>query len=312
MKKMFMLISATAIIAAHVNAGVYYSRQAANPAFPGSGTSWNLERDGSGAAGVSSTYGNPSHDIVFQTNLVMYSTVSTGDLNWSANSYTMENGATLRNRSSEYANFNNGNITVTGATVKFLNGSTAGAGNLAGGVIGTAKLLLGSNTLLLDQSSSASSGIFKFGLDVVGNGTIDLNLSNANCTWLLSNLSTNFTGQIRGDKFSGVVQFAEGNGAINADLYVADNDTRTSRLDLTGEFSVRTLRIEGTVITNGVYTYSDLISFGDGVSKNFADNLIENGGKIYVGMEVIPEPATIGLFIMSSVGLIFYRHAKSR
>jgi hypothetical protein len=313
MMKKIIWIGLIMTVAANLQAAVYYSQ---GTRYLTSGANWNTESDGSGSSGFSATYRHPDNDIVMQqpVDFFFFNASAAPYDPFNANSYLVEDGVVFKNRdtgATSYATFNGGDITVaSGGTMTIQNSTTVGAGNSAGGFNGSASLNLASGTtLVLDQSSSQSSGDFEFGLNVVGGGAIDLDYANDACNWYLSALSSDFTGVIRGDTFNGSLRLAAGDGAINADLIISrSNLDKTCTLDMDSSFSVDTLKIDGETVTAGIYTYAELVAFGDtfGGGVDFSDNLIDNGGTVYIG-QVIPEPATLGMITAFGGSILFIR-----
>lgn len=284
----------------------YYSR---GTDFPTSGANWNTARDGSGTNGFSTTYRSASNDLVItglSTGMYFNNTSASYD-SFDGNSYLFENGSVMTNRtntSNSYADWNGGDLTVdTGATFEIRNRYSKNDGILSssdfsGGFRGSANFNLASGSiLLLDQGSSLSHGTFDFGLNIVGDGTIDFDFANANLNWLFTGLTNDFTGVLRGDTFNGAIQIADGTNTLAAIELGRGDGTRDGKIDLAGQFSVGALSIDNISIASGVYTYEDLVDLDAG----FANNLIDNGGTIYIG-QAIPEPSAFAL-IAGGLGL---------
>ena len=297
MKKMLIVATTLAAFAAH--AATYYTT---GSVWPDSGGSWNTAADGTGAAGFSSTYKAPSNDLVVQSAHTLGFTDPT-PLDFGGGSYTLEAGSTMMVRHSATSTFNGGDWTALG-DINFRSDNAAGVGVASGNLIGTAKIQLGANTLSIAHQWGSTSGIVNMGLGVVGNGTIDFLWMNAGNEWNLSNLSSEFTGTILLDSFSGVLSL--GNGAPGASVVLADSNTRTGQLNMDSNYSVGALSIENEAIAAGTYTHAQLLTIGTTAGKDFSDNLIDNGGSI----TVIPEPATMGLFALAGTALFFSRRMK--
>lgn len=311
MKKTTLLTLAAAVsIGAFVQAQTTFYSQGNN--FPTSGANWNTARDGTGTGGNSQTYRFSGNDLVITANSTqMYFNSYNNSTDkipepydtFDGNSYLFENGAIMTNRSNSsnsYATWNGGNLTVdANATFAILNQYNGGAANIAGGFQGTADVILGStSTLQLDTRFSASNGIFDFGLNIVGSGTVDFDFANADATWLFTGLTNDFTGVLQGDTFNGAIQIADGTNTLATLALGRGDGTRDGKIDLAGQFSVGALSIDNISVASGVYTHADLVTLDAG----FANNLIDNGGTIYVG-QAIPEPSTITLLILSFAGL---------
>jgi hypothetical protein len=286
----------------------YYSQTGS--LYPTSGAAWNQERSGADTNlnGYSTTYAYTNNNIVIQDGQTFYYNSATAAYDdWNAYSYTVEGDVTLKQRNNttatNYATFNNGDITVDGGGIlRVLNAHSASTNEIVGGILGSAKLNLASGTILnLDSSSSSSSGGLEFGLDIVGDGTIDFEYANATTWFYLSGLSSNFTGLVRGDRFNGEVRFAAGNGAINADVQIGRSEqNKTCKLNLDTHFSAGTLKIDGVTLNNGIYTYADLVAYGSTNAADFSDNLIDNGGTVYVG-QALPDGPLESPTITSSI-----------
>ena len=260
-------------------AATYYSE--AGTVFASSGGNWNTHPDGSsGSSGYSSTY-KSGHNLVLQSHSSFKMAGSYySDNPWNASSYSL-GGATLFFDSTGSGTFNGGDITVTTNGVLKTSGSAF--------INGSSTLQLGTKTLSFTTSNGSTAGTFEFGLNVSGGGDLDLGTTPSGMIWEFSNLSTLFTGRVLADTFSGIIRFAAGDDARETELVLAADAAKTGRLDVNGLFSLDSLTIEGIVIPAGVYDYADLIAVGTASSKTFSDNLVDNGGTVYVGVLVNAE-----------------------
>lgn len=283
-------ISAFAISASSLSATTYYST--ITEASPTSGSAWNTQADGLGDSATSTSHSSGTNNFVLQTGHTQRMPTNSGDSFWDtdASGVTMQTGSVfIVNRGPGYtANFAGGDIFVEGTATMESKQDAADATSLAFRLAGTSKIQLGSNTLNFDADGT---GIHRFGLNVVGDGTIDFVFSDVTATTVLEDLSSDFTGRILADTMNGVLQFGAGNGAINADVRIGRTaGDRFGKLDIVGAFSVGELRFDNISVANGVYTASDLIA----AYGNAADNILDNGGTVYVG-QTIPEPSTYAM-----------------
>lgn len=292
-------VSAVVVLSPGLTAATFYTTGSSS--FPTTGSAWNTQSDGTGSSGSSGTYNAGTNDLVFQAGDSMFTARNTTAFAYNALSYMLDGGILDNgtNSNNSIGTFSGGDITVTANGGIFRHATNGGIGVPSGGIGGSANLQLGANTVSFGNSSSGNSGIYDFGLNIVGAGTFDFVFTPSGITWYFSNLSSDFTGTLLGDTFSGILRLAPGNGASNTSVIIGDtNPARTGRLDLMGDFSVGSLTLETENIANGIYTYSDLIT----LNPNYADHLIDNGGTVYVGV-AIPEPSTSvaavgGLFIV--------------
>lgn len=264
---------------------------------PTNGASWNLQADGGGANGFSTTYTDATHDIIIQAGDSVTAPHTNVDQTWGANSYTL-NGSLVLGRSfgTNTQTFSNGDITAGAASRIFIQSGTTT-------VTGTADYVLGSNTTDWVHRFGTSSGSVDFGLNTVGDGTFDFGfIASTIGSIKFSNLTSDFTGTILADRTNDVTfQFAAGDGALNANVVISRTaNDRFGKLDLDGDFSLGSLSVDGDVIADGVYTYADLVA----LNGNYADNLIDNGGNLTVG---VPEPSSTALLGLGGLALILRR-----
>ncbi|WOO39614.1 hypothetical protein [Rubellicoccus peritrichatus] len=296
-----------ALMFSSASAQTTFFSQTAGSANPASGASWNTAANGSGSNGNSGTYNAGTNNLVFQTGVSIATSRSTVGFDFNAVSYQLDGGA-LRNLINEIGTFSGGDITVTSNGGTFHQAASVGAGNAGGGVAGPSSLVLGSNTVFLGSASSGASGVYDFGLNVNGDGTLDLGFSNAATSFAFSNLSSDFSGTVLGDTFNGSISFAAGNGALSTNVVIgrALND-RFGKLDLVGDFSVASLSIDGENIATGIYTQSDLVA----INATYADNLIDNGGRVFVATS-IPEPSHVGILLCFTAALVVIARKRVR
>lgn len=271
--------------AGSLSAVTYYSTDADTN--PTSGSTWNTQADGLGTNGFSTTYTNAASDIIIQSGDTVDAPRTVVDLTWAANSYTL-NG-TLRaglNAGTSTQTFNTDiAVAASGAAI------TIGHGDVT--LTGTGNLQLGTGTMVLQHSSSTSAGSMDFGLNIVGSGIIDFGHLDADLGGItFSNLSSDFTGILGANNGNDTqLNFAAGDGALGATLRIGRNDdTKLIKLNLDGNFSFNSLVIDGDTIAAGVYTVTDLVA----LNATYANNLIDNGGTVYVG-QAIPEPSTYAM-----------------
>jgi hypothetical protein len=246
--------------------------------FPSSPKTWTSMPDGKGTPGTSKTYNSGSNELVIPEGSQVYSSRDSEDIHWNAAGYQLD-GGTLLNRG-KFAHFGGGDLTVTDKGFTFAHGGEVARNQLAGGVRGDGKLILGPNTLILKSAFTTASGIFEFGLPVVGDGKIDLQFSNNSTAFFLSELTPEFTGEIDGTRFEGIVELAPGKGASAANVRIGRrNSNKPGRLHLAGEFTVGALELAGNKVPEGSYSFEDLVA----MFPEAAGHLIDGGGTITVG-----------------------------
>lgn len=301
MKKISIVAALVAAFAFSAVAETYYWVNTLNARYPDSGIQFNTAADSTGVFGPSwDTYADPANDIIFQAAGSTDVRLSENSLiEWNANSYTMLDGFEARQEERANSVFNGGDIIAAG-NFQINNGLDGGTRSITG----SAEVQLGSYTMGLGAAFGSAAGTVEFGLNVVGDGIIDLEWQNANVGWTLNQLSSSFTGLIDAGRYDGVLTLT-GNGAVAADVLLANNNTRLGRLTA-NNITVGSLNIEGEVIAPGTYTVAQLVTIGSNAGKDFSDNLIDAGGTI----TVIPEPATMGLFGLAGAALLFARRMK--
>ena len=305
MRKVLIIMLVTAFT---VQAVPYYSTP--GNVYAGSGPAWNSAADGSGNNGSSASY-KAGVELHLQAGSKFISKGSYyASSPWDASAYYWQ-GATLALEGGASVNFTGGDINFTAASTILSGGGTS--------LGGTSTAHLNGNTLTFSQTFSGANGALDFNLNIVGSGSLDLSYSNSALVYNFNALNENFTGNILGDKFHGTVHFKEGDGAINTGLILARDATADGKLDLDGMFSVSSLKIENVVFADGAYNYAELLAVGSANGKNFADNLVNNGGKIFIGQVVsgsisaTPEPASYALLIIGICGLFsFGRHQQQK
>lgn len=255
-------------------ANTYYST--ADSVYAASGSAWNLAADGSGKAGMSKTYTLPANDLIIQEGHKIRTSGRKQDLTWTPQSITL-NG--------EFQSIYPNNSTFN-TDIKVGPNAAWKIGNEVSTVNGSGKLLLGKNKLIMQHVSSGSKGALNFGLNIVSDGgSIKLNyLSDALQYIYFSNLTPEFQGTIDGNNANDcIIRFAKGNGSSGARVIIGrEGNEKKVKLDLNTKFAVARLKIDSQEIPKGAYTYKDLIA----INKDFADNLINNRGKVYVGQKV--------------------------
>lgn len=301
MKTIIKTSLATAVAAASIGnaqAATFYTTNTTQHAT--SGTAWNTQADGLGTDGSSTTYNVPENDLIIQSGHTIRSHANSDNANtiWNSNSIslngTFHTGAKLNTTST----FNT-NITVT-------TGAKWSIATNAAIVNGSGNLVLSDQTLLMQHSSSGSTGSLDFGLNIDGSGTIDLGYASENLGYIaFNNLSSDFTGTIDASKANNMtLKFAAGNGAFSSRLLLGrSGNDKLVKLDLDGNYSIGELKIDNIGIADGTYTYADLVA----LNGTFADNLIDNGGLISVGVAAVPEPSTSALFGLAGLTLLARR-----
>lgn len=283
-----------AIAAPQLSAASYYTTGVSQ--HPTSGSAWNTQADASGLNGSSTTYTNAANDLTVQSIHTLRTHANDDNVTtvWDSNSIvlngTFQSGAKLNTTST----FNTDITITTGA--KWLIASNEATVN------GSGNLILSNQTLIMQNSSSGSTGSLNFGLNITGSGTIDLGHASANLGYIaFNNLSSDFTGTINASKANDMtLKFSSGNGAISTNLLLGrGGNDKLVKLDLNGNYSLGSLKIDNISIADGTYTYADLVA----LNATFADNLIDNGGLLSVGVVAVPEPATSALFGLA--GLTF-------
>ena len=297
MMKKLILMSTILGLAFQVQATTYYNT---GTPWPDSGGSWNTQADGLGSAGFSGTYTSADNDLIVRfisesgdSGLEQMGMSDNGlRLAWGANSLTLHTNINFEIRSvaptAWGADFDNVDIYIEGTNVNITSGVAAACTNDAN-ISGTGRIhVVAGRALTFRHAFSSVLGRVEFNLEFFGDGEINFDFSKAGLTWYMGGVSTNFTGQWDMAKMGGIVQLPAGDGLILADVTLADDSGRTGQIDMNADFAFGTFSIEGVVIPNGSYTKAELVSYCIGFGAAVGDNLIDNGGKIFVGQSSLP------------------------
>ena len=225
---------------------------------------------------MSKTYTAAENDLIIQEGHKIRTSGRKSDLTWAPKSITL-NGEFH----SIYPNNSTFNADITvGPKAAWKIGSEVSTVN------GSGKVLLGKNKLTIQHASSSSKGALNFGLNVVSKGgTIKLAYLSDSLQYIyFSNLTPEFQGTIDANNANDcIIRFAKGNGSSGARVVLGrESNEKKVKLDLNTQFAVARLKIDSQEIPKGAYTYKDLVA----INKDFADNLIDNRGKVYVGQKV--------------------------
>jgi hypothetical protein len=207
-------------------------------------------------------------------NLIGQAVGGYGELNINGGSVTGANFF-VGNQSSGALNMNGGNLKLTGGlNLAWYNNSETGALSASNGAV------ISVDSMNVGGQPTSTASVVLSGADVSFDIATTLLATNSNATFTFNILDTNGVSTINA---AGNILLAGADLVINGNISNILNNVLFTGNSVTGTFA--------TVLING-QDGSSLIGYG-------ADSI-----------SIIPEPTTVGLFVVSSVGLILLRRVR--